>query len=252
MLQRWTAVSLVEQLREGRTQPMLLECASENNQSAQKVVKAVGLPEVTQRTLVCELLGNLIARAVGVVTAEPCLVEIPNAVAQQLSRSTACPILAGWAVGCEYLTNTQAWKSVKQLSQKQQAQAFRLFAFDMLAQNADRRPEKPNCGFTASSDLWAYDFDLCFAHCFVPLLGGSDVLETLAKQHLLYSTLKGQTHDWQGLKHALQQIGTSWWSEVLYNLPESWRSDAERVRDSVLQVVGDADNWLQSLRRWLM
>jgi hypothetical protein len=251
MLLRWTAVSLIEQFVEGRTQPMLMECAAQE-QFAQKVVKAMGLPEVYQRTLVCELLGNLIARCLGVVTAEPCLVEISGSVAQRLSEQLQRQIPEGWAVGCEYLQNTTLWKGMKRLSEIQQAQALRLFAFDMLAHNPDRRPAKPNCGFTQKGDLWAYDFDLCFAHCFVPIVGDSSNLQKLAEQHLLYALLKGKAHDWQSLHDALAQLDDAWWGKVLYNLPESWRSDGERIRAEVARVVQDADNWLDTLRRWLM
>lgn len=251
MLQRWTAISLIDQLREGRTQPMLMECVRED-QFAQKVVKAVGLPEVDQRTLLCELLGNWTARALGAITAEPCLVDIPLRLAQLLDERYRLPIAAGWAVGCEYLTHGTVWKSVKRLSESQRAEAFRLFVADMLAQNPDRRDDKPNCGFTNRGELWAYDFDLCFAHCFVPLLGESNGLEQLAQRHLLYPFLKGQAHDWQAVRDALASLERAWWDDLLYNLPDEWRSDAARIRDEVLQVVQNADNWLGQLRRWLM
>lgn len=248
MLLSWEAVGFVDVRRGGRTQPLVLRCR-QNAQRATKLVKALGLPELTQSSLVCELMGNLLARQMGVFTATPCIVSISDEMAQSL-QGQGYTVQAGLAVGCDYLENVKGWDAPRTLSAAQMQQALCLFALDMLAQNPDRRPDNPNCGFTQAGELWAYDFEMCFSHCFVPLLGGSS--ETLARGHLLYPYLRGQEHDWNLLAQHLAGLGDQqWWSTLMYNIPEAWRGHTQRIQSEVLSVVQNLTAWLKQLQRWL-
>ena len=78
-LLRWE-VEYLEHVLGGRTRPLVLRCSqigvNPNPVKRSLVVKALGLPEITQRGLVCELFGNMLAREAGVVTATPAIVEI--------------------------------------------------------------------------------------------------------------------------------------------------------------------------------
>ncbi|MBL8204873.1 MAG: hypothetical protein JNM09_11640 [Blastocatellia bacterium] len=77
-------------LRSGRTCPMVIECEqsvpedqdtleTSNNETVLPqlmVVKALGLPEIEERNLFCEFVGNLLARELGLFTPPPALITI--------------------------------------------------------------------------------------------------------------------------------------------------------------------------------
>ena len=62
MILTWEAESLENQLKSGRTKPLVIECARAGHANKTFVVKAVGLPEVTAGSLFQEIIGNLLAR----------------------------------------------------------------------------------------------------------------------------------------------------------------------------------------------
>jgi hypothetical protein len=104
----WKAESLEEEIGAGRTKPLAITCvrieASGKRSRRTMIVKALGLPEITTGKLLNELLGNLIARALGVATPSPALVEISPeflaAVSGQLPPGQQ-GIQPGLAVGTE-------------------------------------------------------------------------------------------------------------------------------------------------------
>src|SRR5262249_44623512 len=109
LLLRWE-VEYLEHILEGRTRPLVLRCsqidATPNPVRRSLVVKAVGLPEITRQSLIRELLGNMLARELGVYTSTPALVEIDAEMANALNVSLSAKGLhlePGTAVGCTYL-----------------------------------------------------------------------------------------------------------------------------------------------------
>jgi hypothetical protein len=77
VLERCEAIRLEEIKSAGRTRPLVIECEITTDDSASRelmLVKAFGLPEVDNYGLYCELLGNLLARELGLDTPKPILV----------------------------------------------------------------------------------------------------------------------------------------------------------------------------------
>ena len=79
MLDIYEAIALFDIKANGRTSPLVIdcECTQENIRNRQTLlVKCLGLPEIDTTALYCELLGNLLAREVGIETPKPFIVSI--------------------------------------------------------------------------------------------------------------------------------------------------------------------------------
>src|SRR2546428_6403794 len=79
------------------------------------------------------------------------------------------------------------------------AQASRVYAFDLLVQNPDRRPEKPNCAHRGRRFI-VYDFEMAFS--FLLVIGQKDEPWEAAKhglgpKHLFHSPLRASETDWE-------------------------------------------------------
>ncbi len=229
-------------LDEGRTKPLVLNCIDARNPSGMKsyVCKAFGCPEVHSAwQLVTEVVGNATARNCGVITPAPAIVEISRQTATIINKSLEYNnyeyrIEAGYAAGCEFIGGMAPLGPGLRLNPNQFVQARNLFVFDMLAQNPDRRPEKVNCGLLGGQII-AFDFELCFSHCFLPVIGSSQsdpvaVSGTnLPKSHLFYGNLRGEDHDTTQIQEFVSPITEDWLSEIENSLPNHWRGCCESI-----------------------
>ena len=75
----WEARRIDKILDAGRTHPLVVECVGPQPESTNRrsfIVKALALPEIKEASLGFELIGNLLARQLGVDTPEPVLVRL--------------------------------------------------------------------------------------------------------------------------------------------------------------------------------
>ena len=244
LLLRWE-VEYLEHVLEGRTRPLVLRCSqigvNPNPVRRSLVVKAVGLPEVTRLSLIRELLGNILARELGVYTSTPALVEIDAEVADALNVSLSPKGLRlepGIAVGCTYLR--PLLPVAGDLPEQAAAEVPRLYGFDLAVQNPDRRVENPNCALF-ENQLFAYDFEMAFS--FLMLIGNT--LEPwevsrhgIAAQHLLYPRLRGRNPNWQPLLDALRVLTKERLEELIELLPPTWRAEVAGVRIHLSNLLG--------------
>ena len=81
-LEIWEARRLDKIQDAGRTHPLIIECASTQTGNSQRrsfIVKALALPEIKETSLGFEIVGNMLARRLGVDTPEPVLVHLSPA-----------------------------------------------------------------------------------------------------------------------------------------------------------------------------
>ncbi len=251
-LRPYRAVRFEDVLSEGRTHPVILACRPNqpDHPAAPMLVKAIGCPEVTAtRQLVAEVVGNATARRMGVPTPEPCIVYLEGGVTRAVNQSLRSlgyehTLQPGPAAGCELLRPAPAPYTVGQsLTPEGRTQAARMYVFDMLSQNPDRRREKVNCGLTRAG-LTAFDFEMCFMHLFLPIIGGLDVdpwepsKAILGRNHLFYEVARNDPLPQEAVEIAVLGLSTEWWKELSASLPEAWSSDAAQI-GRALRAVAD-------------
>ncbi len=195
-LQRLVATQFSKVMEDGRTKPWVVYCETpEGDRAGEYLVKAKGMPEVTDIKLLFEATGNLLARRLGINTPEPALVEITDPFLESVhGRSSMQAPKAGIGLGCEFLTDgfiTSA--KLDHFDGKQLEQAASIYTFDMLVQNDDRTSVPPgNANYGVHNEqLVAFDFEMCFGFCFAldaKLLPGT--MPQGYRKHVFHSILK--------------------------------------------------------------
>jgi hypothetical protein len=203
------------------------------------------------------LFGNLLAREFGVETPAPALVELTpqflGAAKPALSPRQLEP-QPGLAAGCEYFRRgfTSAVPGARLLPEEL-AQAARIYGFDLLVQNIDRRPEKPNCAQRGGRFV-AYDFEMAFS--FLWAIGQKDEPWEVSKhglgpKHLFYSVVHAAEVDWVPFMAALSRLSDEQLDELTACLPEPWRPWTAKVRQHLVAVRMHLSEFEWELRRSL-
>jgi hypothetical protein len=136
-----------------------------------------------------------------------------------------------------------------------QADALRIYAFDMLVQNPDRRVENPNCG-NFKGRLVAYDHEMAFSFLH-PIVGAGHPWEVprFSRQHLFHGFVAGARRrgaiDWDPIKDAVRTVSERVEGLVEY-LPDAWRGHGERVATHIQAVATNTLEFQNGLENSLL
>lgn len=256
MLEVWEARRLDRVLTSGRTKPVVLECVLSSPQESLlrlMVVKAMGPPEVTETGLMCEMFGNLLARELGVQSPECALVNISPQMADVLRpRLHPSGFTAGFGVGSEFMRAGLATVTPDMtLLPEEQAQAARLYAFDLLVQNPDRRVGNPNCAFIGK-DIFAFDFEMCFS--FIHLLfAQANAWEVskhdIAGNHIFHGALHKHMVNWKPFVQDVSRLTEERLRQMTTRLPSEWQAKTAGIRAHLLAVAAHPREFEVELQR---
>lgn len=260
MLERCEAIRLEEIKSAGRTRPLVIECeiaAEESISRELMLVKAFDLPEVDNYGLYCELLGNLLARELGLNTPKPTLVNLSKEFVSVTNLTLARENLRlkpGLGVGCEYFKpGFTSFVAGTPLEPEQKAQAAMIYAYDLLVQNPDRLPSNPNCAIRAG-ELIAFDFNLAFS--FLLLIGQQSEPWELSKldigtKHLFHRSLRNQAIDWKPFLSAVRKLTGNRMEELCGLVPPEWGSWAKKICAHFASIIGNVKKLEFELQRSL-
>lgn len=265
MLKRWNAVSFRSVLDGGRTKPLVIECAEIPDSilidldapapvRREFVVKAIGNPEVDESLIIKELLGNILARAYGLTTPEPGLIRISETFAKyvnpRLLNEYGFQISPGIAAGCEYIRpGLTPPPATAYFTRAELSSLAVLYGFDLVTQNPDRLPHRPNFGLIGRQ-LVAFDFDQCFSFLYplFILLGQPWEVSKhgIAQKHFCYPSLKNAQKSAQknlrdpiswadnieavsSLSDELLAVSTAW-------IPEEWSGNSAKIKEHLVVI----------------
>jgi hypothetical protein len=268
MLETWDANRFVKVMAGGRTHPLLLGCfrqASEGTfERREMVVKALGLPEVTEESMFREILGNLVARALGIHTPTPGIVQISPEFVPMIhdgcsAEGVPCEVKPGPAAGTEFISpGLSNVIPVKSLTAKQIEDAARIYAFDLLVQNPDRRGEKPNFA-THKGGLVAFDFEMAFSFLLAITSAGQpwEVTEHNCYKpddpHVFRGALRGRVLDWTWLRESCRHVSREQIIAFCAAIPKIWseKVGVERITDHLIPIMEHVDEFIEELERSL-
>ncbi|MCX7016372.1 MAG: hypothetical protein NTW86_28085 [Candidatus Sumerlaeota bacterium] len=190
--------------------------------------------------LMCEVLAALLAQDLGIPVPEPFLVHLESDLhlcapdpdtAQRLKDS------AGLNYGSRFLgPGFSEWPRGRSVPRSLLSTAADIFAFDVLVQNPDRRPEKPNC-LHKSDQLFALDHELAFSflHAIGPaqLPWKAEGLE-YTRRHVFYDPLKGRAISLERFRGALEALSDERLQTLAESVPQDWQNSGnalERIVD---------------------
>ena len=232
-------------------------------------MKALGLPEVTERALFCEAFGNLLARELGIETFPPALIELSpefvgdtNPFLQTLPQLAGrrIELQAGTAVGTEYHSrgNLTPVSSLTVLSDDEhRSHAVSIYAYDLLVQNPDRAGgPKPNCAIEGNRII-AFDFELAFSFLLALTFGSQPQPWEVSRhgisgKHVFYNQLRGQRHPPSlPILQLLTQLTDNRLRQLALMLPAGWQTWADRVCAHIVAVRDHVGDFEVELRRSL-
>ena len=238
----WRAETYLGRAESGRTRPLRLSCSQhveENEgtlrQTAEFFAKFNGLPEIFEKRLFAEMIGNVLARDVGILTGEPAFIEIDEPFVTSL-RSVEIDVRAGIGVGSRNLGVGVGPPLFGRISDDQLADAARIYLFDLMTQNPDRAVENPNC-FVVERRIAAIDFESCFSFLY-PILGRPlqpwEVSRIgVAEEHLFRKVLGTSEVDWTHLAGTMLVTASETLNGCERWVPAHWNAWLEEVQEHV-------------------
>jgi hypothetical protein len=155
-------------LETGRTSPGLFSHEGPSELEGDYVVKLRGGMERSAGPL-CELYASLLAVQLGISVPAPAIVLIEEDLAALVEEASTDPVQAsvirnsiGWNFGCRFIPNLSSWPVDKKIAAAMREDAAKVFAFDALIQNPDRRFGNPNLG-TSGNELIIFDHESAFS-----------------------------------------------------------------------------------------
>jgi hypothetical protein len=246
----WIADTYLGRAPSGRSRVLRLSCyrdSEESDSRAEFFVKAIGLPEITEQHLFNEAVGNLLARELGIITPDVGLIEITEDFADLLRAQAHVVVPPRIAVGARSLGSSLSPPVFGRMNAEQLTQAARIYLFDMLVQNPDRRRINENC-FVVGGSLAAIDFADCFSPLY-PVIGSSAVAYRvpvgISSQHVFRGRLDQANVAWPVLFVELNDMLDAVLSSSMSWIPEGWERWMDRVREhlTVVQTHRDKFQW---------
>jgi hypothetical protein len=240
----------------GRTRPVEMYCRSETI-SENYIVKLASNVELGTHSLARELIAADLADIFGIPTPLPALVEIPSdffltVSDNDLSRSLQTS--PGLNFGSTYIPDSKIFSPP--ILKAQIPAAVKIYCFDLLIANMDRRISKPNL-FDRGDDFIIFDHEQAFPFSKPQIiLGGAKpgweyITELWHRDHCFYPSLKHENCDTEidSFFQILQDIDSEVFDTIESRIPHDWFSaDILNIRNYILDIVGNLNTFKRNLQ----
>jgi hypothetical protein len=245
-----TALSVVATAQTGANRPLFIK--GRDNQTKEKgfyVLKYQGSERMDNRTSGRELLAAFLAQEWGLTVPEPVKIivldDFLNTITghedfKNIQKSKGCLNFGNVKIiGDADLSYHAA------LTPEQEQQAAKIFIFDLIIQNADRRFEKPNM-FLAKEEIHLIDHELAFGFLdTLPFLRSpkpyifNEIDVNSAKNHFFYRTLHGNKRlERMDVFQAFKQLPFSFWEKVREAMPIEWQTpEINQIETHITQIL---------------
>ena len=245
----------------GRTKPLQMVCET-NGSHKEYIVKLWANPEMYfgKHHLAREIYGNLLAKSFGIDTPDIAIVVIdPDFyLSQPNSISGILRLSHGLNFGSKFMTGAKIFSPP--VPPSLMAEAAKIFCFDMLIGNMDRRVEKPNI-FHKADGFVVFDHELAFSYSYPSsiLLGNEKwwefIKQSWHKLHAFYPSLKKYDNENEIDEFvSLASFLTSDFLDIIEaQIPDEWitGSELDVIRDYLLSIRDNIDKFKRSLQEIL-
>ena len=201
------------------------------------------------------MFGKWLARDFGILTGDPAVVNISLTLAEAMRPQLHSFCLeAGLAAGSEFLHSGLVGVSPYTTYLPDEiAEISRIYAFDLLVQNPDRRRLNPNCAIYGKR-VFAYDFETAFS--FLHLFGvQADPWKLSAlginTDHVFRDVLRGQHVNWTPFIESLSNLSETRILSLASKVPTEWQTKMPRMCEHMLLMAEHASELAVELQRSL-
>lgn len=242
----------------GRTLPMEMECQTADGNKSY-IVKLWKNVELNTHSLAREVYGSLLADYFEIPTPEIAFVDIdPEFGMSQLDPKIKASVLAspGLNFGSRYIQGAITFNPP--VSPTLVPAAARIYCFDILIGNMDRRHPKINM-FTANGSFIVFDHEQAFPHS-IPymLVGGAPepwdfAKEQWSRDHILYSSLKGRDllFEIEGFVTDLERLKDDILDKIENSIPAEWNKNVNNISNHLAKTRDNAKLFKRCLQELL-
>lgn len=247
-------------LNSGANRPMLIRGIDQNQQQmGDFVLKYRNDERMNETTCRRELLAAWVAAEIDIAVTEPVIIAVDNNFVQTVPREFQAIMLSkavGLNIGSRYISANAPFQPRPLLPPNLHQAAARIFAFDLMLQNADRRDEKPN-SFLADGKTYVYDHELSFGFLsMLPMfanptpwiLNDTDIMA--AKQHLFYPTIsQNRNINWEAAFSSVVQLTPYFWQRATELIPREWENTQEmtRIQDHIMSIQQNSETFISEI-----
>ena len=248
MLNEVSASRFIKRMTNGRTGPVLLEAERNDGSLVEVVAKFSAGANIGAAGLVREALCAMLAVDLDLPVPEPMLVRLEpdfmDALADsepQVHQVLAASLSLGFG-SSKLPAGFSAWMRDRPVPEPMKTSAAEIFAFDLLIQNADRRPDNPNLQARAGQ-FAIFDHELALVTEGIlfwqpPWVAGSLTTAGSVERHVLKAGLKGYAGGLDRLAAAWKGLTDDRFEEYRATLPVEWNA-AAGVADSGIAFIRD-------------
>ncbi len=263
MLDALTATRFHRRITRGRTAPFLLEGETSEGKTVEVIAKLTS-EQLSVEGLVREAFGAILAADLGLpVPACYCVTVSPDFVAAVTSShpTDGAALAAAIPIGfgsVKLPPGFVAWMPERTLPKAMRQTAAEIYAFDLLIQNPDRRPENPNLQ-SKGEDFAIFDHEMALVTEGILFwrppweAGALDAMWAPAK-HVLYPALRGHQPDFARLIGAWEAIDDARLAAYRAALPAAWTPTAqvEHTADTAIDFLRDLRQHIRPAMREIM
>jgi hypothetical protein len=240
------AIRFDRRLSKGKTMPALIGAEDGAGRELDVVVKfGHRMVERGDVGLVAEAIAAMFGRDLGLAVAPPYAVRISEEFVNSIPNVEVAPDFQKAmpvTFGSEMLVGHTLISASNPLPAGLTEQAGDVFAFDAVLDNADRRPENPNC-MTDGHRLALIDHELTFlfATLFLQPPWVVNALEhwRTGVPHLFFNDIRQKNLTLARLRSALADIKAERCDEYIAALPAEWRASFGEEAAKMVQFIRD-------------
>lgn len=254
MLESAQAVRFVRRIYPGKTRPALVAVVDSLQVETEVIVKiSEGCAERKVGGLVAEAIAAMLAQDLRFPIPKPFLTEFSPAFVRSIADreiQTLAMRSSRIGFGSQRLpSGYRAWIPGSPITSSLLGLAARIFAFDLLIDNIDRRVSNSNI-LTDGTQIAIYDHELAFVSNLIlggyrpPWEIGSREDYKNPDRHVLYEGLRGRTADFD-----LSTFATAWrgisdekLKEYKTVIPADWANDLGVCNRAIAQIAHTRDN----------
>ena len=256
-------ISVGEQKTSGRTRPFQMRCETTVGY-ADYIVKLWANPEVhlAKHSLARELYGSLLARVFDLDTPDVALVDIEPDFFHSIPSSPNAELFrqsVGYNFGSKFIPGATIFSPP--VAPARHSLAVKIFCFDMLIGNPDRRMAKPNV-FQSADGFIIFDHEQAFPFSRPQMLlggyppGWEFIREDWHKDHIFHKSIKNRDYALE-IEEFMTFVGclsNEVFDTIEEQIPEAWRSsgDLQNIRLYLANTRDNLNKFKRSLQEILV
>jgi len=253
-IQQKIANSYSQTFKSGRTQPGVFLCSDDVHTTCEPyVVKFRSRVNGNNTGLFFEIMATQLANHFLIYTPKCAIIEICSDLVHSITNDQdlhdRMKNSVGLNFGSKLLTGgVSTWISFAGMTAEQIEQITKIYLFDALIENPDRRKDKPNL-LIKEGKLYVIDHESAFA--FYYAIGGKADYSFL-RRHLFYDLLRNKYKDdkldYIPFFEKLNLLSDELIEEMSDGIPEEWkRNPLSKVIDHLKRVRDNQDNFIKEI-----